>query len=79
MTVEKPVLWTWRGQVVNDLEFPKNESDLCQGVSLCSRPTSHFSDLEVSDVRAATCTLCLRNRVISIPYGQLKAGQHAGR
>lgn len=78
MTVEKPVLWTWRGQVVNDLKFSKNESDFRQGGSLCSRPTSRFSDLEVSDVREATCTLCLRNRAISIPYDQLKAGQRTG-
>ncbi len=78
MTVEKPVLWTWRGQVVDDLKSSKNESNLCQSGSLCSRPTSRFSDLEVSDVREATCTLCLRNRAISIPYSQLKAGQRAG-
>ena len=78
MTVEKPVLWTWRGQVVNDLKIPKNKSHLCQRVSFCRR-TSRFSDLEVSDVREATCTLCLCSRAISVPYGQLKAGQRAGR
>jgi hypothetical protein len=70
MTVEKLVRWMWRRQVIDDL-ISKRESDL--DVSLCSRLTSRFSDLEVSDVREATCTLCLRNRAISVPYGQLEA------